>query len=62
MAAEKRLATTAPQVLDLARLLLGTTNAPNANCQETAAARFSGVVIDGKGLQSVAVATTVGTP
>lgn len=39
MIAEKRLAATAPQVLDRARLLLRTTNAPNTNCEETAAAR-----------------------
>jgi hypothetical protein len=39
MIAEKRLAATAPQVLERARLLLRTTNAPNTKCEETAAAR-----------------------
>ncbi|MEK6371922.1 MAG: S1/P1 nuclease [Acidobacteriota bacterium] len=37
--AEKRLSATAPQALSFARKLLRTTNAPNTNCEATAAAR-----------------------
>lgn len=39
MVAEKRLSATAPQVLSRARTLLRTTNAPNTNCEPTAARR-----------------------